>query len=221
MKEADFDFERDTPPPSGADRMGLAPHGGDHYPPPGQGTYPPHGGHGGHDYPGPAPHTGMPYGDRDRDREREMDKDYNRSYPHPGTAGPGGMGQGRSGAGGVRVGGQLPPLNRSGDRDPARETYDRSHGHGGGMMRPMDPPPSRGQKVEFMEPQLEKERPEANIMKFDPDAQTGTYMYLSVTGQIECGEFRNLDGICVKYDFIIGNKADWDSADVIYIYIYI
>ena len=45
---------------------------------------------------------------------------------------------------------------------------------------------------------------------YDPRVQPFSYFYLTITGQIEFGEFLNLDGLAIKYAFVSGD--DWQLA---------
>jgi len=49
-----------------------------------------------------------------------------------------------------------------------------------------------------------------NTQDFDPKTQPYSYFYITVAGQIEFGEFMELDGLAVKYDFVAG--TDWYVA---------
>ena len=49
-----------------------------------------------------------------------------------------------------------------------------------------------------------------NTQTFDPSAQPYSFFYITVTGQIEFGEFIDHDGLAVKYDFVAG--PDWNVA---------
>ena len=42
---------------------------------------------------------------------------------------------------------------------------------------------------------------------YDPMVQPYSYFYVSVSGQIEFGEFLDLDGLAIKYAFVYGD--DW------------
>ena len=44
-------------------------------------------------------------------------------------------------------------------------------------------------------------------MSYDPGAQPFSYFYVSISGQIEFGEFGSLDGLAVRYAFVYGD--DW------------
>eukprot|EP00494_Astrolonche_serrata_P004923 UN04938 len=46
-----------------------------------------------------------------------------------------------------------------------------------------------------------------SLMTFDPAAQPFSYFYVSVSGQIEFGEFMELDGLGVRFAFVYGD--DW------------
>ena len=52
-----------------------------------------------------------------------------------------------------------------------------------------------------------------NAQPFNPKAQPKTFFYVCITGQIESGDFRDLDGLCCKFDFVAGNDIDWTVAD--------
>ena len=45
-----------------------------------------------------------------------------------------------------------------------------------------------------------------NLQSYDPHRQPHSYFYLGISGQIDCGEFKNSDGIAIKYDFVVGNR---------------
>ena len=45
---------------------------------------------------------------------------------------------------------------------------------------------------------------------YDPRVQPFSYFYLTIAGQIEFGEFMNLDGLAIKYAFVSGD--DWQVA---------
>ena len=49
-----------------------------------------------------------------------------------------------------------------------------------------------------------------NTQKFDPQTQPYSFFYVSIAGQIEFGDFLELDGLAVKYDFVAG--GDWNLA---------
>ena len=49
-----------------------------------------------------------------------------------------------------------------------------------------------------------------NTQAFDPITQPYSFFYLTIAGQIEFGEFIDLDGLALKYDFVAGN--DWNMA---------
>ena len=49
-----------------------------------------------------------------------------------------------------------------------------------------------------------------NTQTFDPVVQPYSFFYLTVSGQIEFGEFIEHDGLAVKYDFVSG--PDWNLA---------
>jgi len=54
--------------------------------------------------------------------------------------------------------------------------------------------------------------PKKQLEKFEPENLHYNYFYVSVTGQIESGQFPFLDGLSCKYDIIHGK--DWNIADV-------
>ena len=89
-----------------------------------------------------------------------------------------------------------------------------------GSGRDQDPELKRLQK-EAMEPIEAADRDELvrenNFFKYDnviqpyePLAQPFSYFYLTVAGQIEFGEFVDLDGLQLKYNFVSGD--DWQVA---------
>jgi len=45
---------------------------------------------------------------------------------------------------------------------------------------------------------------------YDPRVQPYSYFYITIAGQIEFGEFMNLDGLAIKYAFVSGD--DWQVA---------
>ena len=49
------------------------------------------------------------------------------------------------------------------------------------------------------------------MQTYDPLAQPFSYFYISIAGQIESGEFLNLDGLSVKYAFVAGDE--WNIAN--------
>ena len=49
-----------------------------------------------------------------------------------------------------------------------------------------------------------------NTQTFEPSVQPYSFFYITVTGQIEFGEFIEHDGLAVKYDFVAG--SDWQEA---------
>ena len=49
-----------------------------------------------------------------------------------------------------------------------------------------------------------------NTQTFDPVVQPYSFFYLTISGQIEFGEFIEHDGLAVKYDFVAG--PDWNLA---------
>ena len=50
-----------------------------------------------------------------------------------------------------------------------------------------------------------------NVQEYDPRGQPYSYFYITVMGQIEYGEFLDMDGLSVKYNFVSGE--DWNVAD--------
>ena len=70
-------------------------------------------------------------------------------------------------------------------------------------------------KIEDKEfdPELEEKRDDNmykyhdNTQMFDPKTQPYSFFYVTITGQIEFGDFLELDGLGIKYDFIAG--SDW------------
>ena len=49
-----------------------------------------------------------------------------------------------------------------------------------------------------------------NTQPFDPATQPYSFFYVSIAGQIEHGEFMEMDGLAVKYAFVAG--SDWSLA---------
>jgi len=49
-----------------------------------------------------------------------------------------------------------------------------------------------------------------NNTDFDPRSQPFSFFYVTVSGQIQTGNFMDLDGLALKYEFIAG--ADWKHA---------
>ena len=49
-----------------------------------------------------------------------------------------------------------------------------------------------------------------NNKKYDPLVQPYSYFYVSISGQIEYGNFLDMDGLQVKYAFVTGD--DWKLA---------
>ena len=49
-----------------------------------------------------------------------------------------------------------------------------------------------------------------NTQPFDPKAQPFSYFYITITGQMEFGDFMELDGLAIRYNFVAGN--DWNLA---------
>ena len=49
-----------------------------------------------------------------------------------------------------------------------------------------------------------------NTQPFDPSTQAYSYFYVAITGQIEYGDFMDMDGLAVKYAFVAG--SDWSLA---------
>ena len=50
-----------------------------------------------------------------------------------------------------------------------------------------------------------------NVQEYDPKGQPYSYFYITIMGQIEFGEFIDLDGLQVKFNFVAGE--DWAVAD--------
>ena len=50
-----------------------------------------------------------------------------------------------------------------------------------------------------------------NLSHYDPRGQPYSYFYITVMGQIEFGEFLDLDGLQVHYNFVAGE--DWHVAE--------
>lgn len=50
-----------------------------------------------------------------------------------------------------------------------------------------------------------------NMQEYDPRGQPYSYFYITCMGQIEFGEFLDLDGLSIKYHFVAGE--DWNIAD--------
>ena len=48
-------------------------------------------------------------------------------------------------------------------------------------------------------------RRDQNMMKHDPSTQPVSFFYLGISGHIESGEFRDLDGVSIKFDFVAGD----------------
>ena len=67
------------------------------------------------------------------------------------------------------------------------------------------------------EPDLEQKRDDNmykyhdNTQVFDPKTQPYSYFYVTIAGQIEFGDFMELDGLGIKYDFVAG--SDWQPTD--------
>ena len=49
-----------------------------------------------------------------------------------------------------------------------------------------------------------------NTQAFNPSQQPYSFFYVTIAGQVEFGEFMELDGLAVKYDFVAG--GDWNLA---------
>ena len=49
-----------------------------------------------------------------------------------------------------------------------------------------------------------------NTQRFDPIVQPYSFFYVTISGQINFGEFIDHDGLAVKYDFVAG--PDWNIA---------
>ncbi len=49
-----------------------------------------------------------------------------------------------------------------------------------------------------------------NMAPYNPKLQTNAYFYLAISGHIESGEFRDLDGVSIKFDFVAGKH--WKLA---------
>jgi B9 domain-containing protein 1 len=62
---------------------------------------------------------------------------------------------------------------------------------------------------ELLALKLENEFPQAN-QEFDPQSQPFSYFYITINGQIDFGEFFELDGLAIRYNFVMG--ADWNLA---------
>ena len=50
-----------------------------------------------------------------------------------------------------------------------------------------------------------------NVQEYDPRGQPYSYFYITVMGQVEFGEFLELDGLSLSYCFIAGE--DWSISD--------
>lgn len=50
-----------------------------------------------------------------------------------------------------------------------------------------------------------------NVQQYDPRGQPYSYFYITLMGQIEYGEFMELDGLQLHYSFVAGE--DWSVAD--------
>ena len=66
-----------------------------------------------------------------------------------------------------------------------------------------------GPDNKFADENLYKYHP--NTERFVPAKQPFSYFYVTITGQIEFGEFMGQDGLAVKYEFVAGN--DWYQAN--------
>lgn len=67
---------------------------------------------------------------------------------------------------------------------------------------------------ESMENKLKEEnyyKYHENVQEYDPRGQPFSYFYITVMGQIEFGEFLNMDGLAMKYNFVMGK--DWNIAN--------
>ncbi len=49
-----------------------------------------------------------------------------------------------------------------------------------------------------------------NTQEYNPQTQPYSYFYVTISGQIEYGEFLELDGLAIKYTFVAG--PDWNLA---------
>lgn len=49
-----------------------------------------------------------------------------------------------------------------------------------------------------------------NTQSFDPLVQPYSYFYVTISGQIQFGEFMDLDGLALSYRFVAGE--DWNVA---------
>ena len=49
-----------------------------------------------------------------------------------------------------------------------------------------------------------------NTQEFDPHTQPFSYFYVTIGGSIDFGEFFELDGLAIRYNFVSG--ADWNLA---------
>ena len=52
-----------------------------------------------------------------------------------------------------------------------------------------------------------------NTLEFDPSTQPFSFFYLYVQGQIESGDFPELDGLALKYEFVHGTDWNISSGD--------
>ena len=77
----------------------------------------------------------------------------------------------------------------------------------GGMPPHLREQDSPQKKVGFEE----ESKAEYNVQKYHHGIHPHSFFYLTVNGQIEFGQFRELDGISVKFDFITG--SDWKFVD--------
>ena len=60
-----------------------------------------------------------------------------------------------------------------------------------------------------MEEEEKYYRTDENLEKIDPQtslSMSSHYFYAGITGHIESGEFRDLDGLSLKFDFIAGDS---------------
>ena len=78
----------------------------------------------------------------------------------------------------------------------------------GGLKRPEEMPYDPENQEKFGDENLYKYHD--NIQKFNPSTHPYSFFYVSIAGQIEFGDFLELDGLAVKYDFVAG--GDWNLA---------
>ena len=50
-----------------------------------------------------------------------------------------------------------------------------------------------------------------NVAHYDPRGQPYSYFYITITGQIEYGDFPELDGLQLHFNFVAGE--DWNLAN--------